>query len=198
MQVWVKQKAQETWQFLSPLIHPQPFYLFHRPSVPFSLLKEHTASLFVVSPLCCYSLLFYASLPNLRWSLFTSQFAQNGQWRKHVLHFVSSVFIMSCLLSLAVFTPLPCTQIANQWWKRPGTLFLGHLSSYEKALTSTTKHGSWTGRQQDKKRKENTNGKEKNCLIRASGEEVGNTYAHPWFLPGRPPRQQFSSFLTLR
>lgn len=49
-----------------------------------------------------------------------------------------------------------------------------------------------------KKRKENTNGKEKNCLIRASGEEVGNTYAHPWFLPGRPPRQQFSSFLTIR
>lgn len=43
-----------------------------------------------------------------------------------------------------------------------------------------------------------TNGKEKNKLPHQNlGEVVGTTYAHPWFLPRRRPRQHFSSFLTL-
>lgn len=105
--IWVKQKAQET----------VPFYLFHWPFVPVSLLKEHTASHYPVF-LCCCSLLWPASLPNLWWSLFTSRFAQNGQWRRHVLHSVTTVLILSCLLGLAVLTPLPPymkPQFSGRW-----------------------------------------------------------------------------------
>lgn len=173
MQVWVKQKAQETWQFLSSSPSPA-LYLFLWPSVPVSLLKEHTASLYAVS-VCCCSLLYHASLPNLPWSLFTSRFAQNGQWKRRVLHLVTSPFIF-----WAVFTPLPpymkSVDVEYRSWG---------VISYEKSPTSTTKHGPWPGRQK-------TNRKEKLPYL-SLGEDVCNTYAHPWFLPGRAPRQPFSS-----
>lgn len=57
---WSK-KHRKLGSFFLPNSSPA-LYLFHRPSVPVSLLKEHTASLSAVVPLCCCSLL-YPRLP---------------------------------------------------------------------------------------------------------------------------------------
>jgi len=110
---WSK-KHRKLGSFFLPNSSPA-LYLFHWPSVPVSLLKEHTASLYAVVPCVAVACCTPASLPSLWWSLFTSQFAQNWQRRRHVLHLVTSVFILSCLLSLAVFIPLLLTWNANQW-----------------------------------------------------------------------------------
>lgn len=157
--------------------------------MPFSLLNEHTCTpLCRLSPCCC-SLTSYASFPSLRWSLFTSQFAQNGQWRKRVLHSVISVFTTSrllfsgCLYSAPLYTKCESVDLEVCFWD---------ITSYEKnkeikALTFTTKHGSWSG-------SKNNNGKKikEKLPYQSVGEEVANTYAHPCFLPGRPaPRQPF-------
>ncbi len=189
MKVWVKQKAQETWQFLSPspASPSQPFYLFHWPSVPVSLLKEHTASLYAVfscvAVACCTMLPFPTS---------------DGLCLHLSLHKMDNEEDVYCILSPHGFpfvspTLSGCvhpfslrTWNANQWSTDLEDRSWGMIS-YEKALTSTTKHGSWAGRQKKK-----NDGKEKNKLpYQSLGEEVGNTYAHPWFLPGRPPRNHF-------
>lgn len=65
-------EAKSTGNLAVSLSLTQPFIYF---TVPVSSSKEHTASL---STLCCCSLLYHAFLLNLRWSLFTSRFAQNG------------------------------------------------------------------------------------------------------------------------
>lgn len=160
MQVWVKQKAQETWQFLSSSPSPA-LYLFLWPSVPVSLLKEHTASLYAVS-VCCCSLLYHASLPNLPWSLFTSRFAQNGQWIRRVLHLVTSSFIFGLSSPLSLHT-------WNQWtWN----IVLG-------AWSATKNHPhpplNMAPDLEDKKLTER-----RNCLIWASGR----TSVTPMHTPG--------------
>lgn len=103
--VWVKQKAQETWQFLSPPSTLGPFIYFTGPlclSVCWrSTLHPSPSSLPCVAIACCSML----PSPTFGGLCLHLSLHKNGQWRKHVLHFVSSVFIMSCLLSLAVFTP---------------------------------------------------------------------------------------------
>lgn len=145
--------------------------------MPFSLLNEHACTpLCRLSPCCC-SLTSYASFPSLRWSLFTSQFAQNGQWRKRVLHSLISVFTTSrllfsgCLYSAPLYTKCESVDLEVRFWD---------ITSYEKnkeikALTFTTKHGSWSG-------SKNNNGKKnkrKNCLIRALGKK--------WLTPMHTP-----------
>lgn len=111
------EKAQETWQWLSPQLFPpsSPPYLFHWSlHLSIKLLKEHTTSPFPCLSLCRCSL-HPPSLPILSWSLFTSQFAQNGQFRRRVLH-------LDILTSLSAPPPLllssvyeMCILISNQW-----------------------------------------------------------------------------------
>lgn len=177
MQVWVKQKAQETWQFLSPSPTPLPSPLFISLALCACQFVEgaHCIPLRCLS-VCCCSLLYHASLPNLWRSLFTSQFAQNGQWRRRVLRFVTSRFSFCLAYSLWLCLPFSLrTWNANQWSTDLEDRSWGMIG-YEKALTPTAKLGSWAGRQKKK-----TERRKINCLIRASGKKSVTPMHTPGF-----------------
>lgn len=98
-----------------------------------------------------------------------------------------TVFLLSRLLSLAVFTPSPSVREMLISGQRTWKIVLGAWSAMKKHLHPPL---NMAPELEDKKKK--NNGKEKNKLpYQSLGEEVGNTYAHPWFLPGRPPRNHF-------
>lgn len=173
-----EQKAQETWQFhppLSPLPIPPALYLFHRPSVPVSLLKEHTASLYTVFPsvaVACCSLPASPS-PSQPPPMVFVYISVCTKWtmKKTCTAFCQlTVFILSCLLPLAVFTPLPPYMlISGQWiW----IIVLRGTISCEKALTHPPLKMALKlehTKKEEGKKKENMERRKINCLIRALG-----------------------------
>lgn len=143
--------------------------------MPFSLLKEHTASLRAVFP--CVAVACCPSQPPTVF-VYISVCTEMDNEENTSCHLGFHRVLPP--LSGCLFIPPPSIHEMLINW--PGTSFW--LWGEKKALTPTTKHGSWTGLQKKNEIKKKDK-KEKNCLFRASGEEVGNTYAHPWILPGR-------------
>lgn len=121
---WSKTKHRKLSSFVVPhsAPPPQPFYLFHCPSVPVRVLKEHTASVYAVCPCfavaCCTMLPFPTSGSLcLHLSLHTMDNEEDTAFH-HLI-----VSILSCQLSGRVN---PSLFVHEMLISGPGILFLGH------------------------------------------------------------------------
>lgn len=121
---WSKTKHRKLSSFVVPHSAPPPALLFI--SLPLCACPcvegAHCIRLCCLSVFCC-SLLYHASLPNLWQSLFTPQFAHNGQWRRHTAFHHLIVSILSCQLSGRVN---PSLFVHEMLISGPGILFLVH------------------------------------------------------------------------
>lgn len=156
MHIWVKQKAQET----------VPFYLFYWPSVPVSLLKEHTT-------FPCVTVACRDPLPSP---------TSDGLCLHLTLHKMDNEEDMYCVLSPQFLFCLPsrsgCLNPSATihetliQWSVDLESCSGSTISHEKALTPTM-----APEEEDKKKE----WRKINCLIRASGKKSATPMHTPGF-----------------